>query len=65
MTWGHLHREEARSVGDEDLEPSDVCAPPCDQCGKKPRTDGRLCSDCAGDDGDTYSTNGRGEWPNK
>jgi hypothetical protein len=51
MTWGHLHREEARSVGDEDLEPSDVCAPPCDQCGKKPRTDGRLCSDCAGDDG--------------
>jgi hypothetical protein len=50
MTWSHVHSEEAENVG----EPEDATAqelhgeaPPCTDCGERPRVDGRgLCSEC-------------------
>ncbi|MFD1570197.1 MULTISPECIES: hypothetical protein [Haloferacaceae] len=57
MTFSHIHREEARHVGDpDDASISELTgvAPPCKQCGEEPGTDtdrngDPICPDCPND----------------
>jgi hypothetical protein len=49
MTFEEIHNEEAGSVGEpDDLSPEELhgVAPPCVECGKRPRENGDLCFEC-------------------